>query len=239
MSAAAQQSPTGATKKALSRADYDRYFPIVKRTAMSFVRRVPGHITVNDLVSYGWIGLLEAFERAAPGMDNEEFEAYALYRIRGAILDHLRSLDPATRKARSTSRRISRSMTNLTRSLGRQPEETEIAADLTMSVEQYRAALDEVGKAGLARLEMLDLDEVEIDGGGSAPDEGAARRELARKVTAAIAALPERLQIVLSLLYTEERTLREIGYVLDVTESRACQLHSEAIHRLRAAVGRE
>lgn len=238
MSAAASVD-TPAKSRALSRADYDRFFPIVKRTAMSFVRRVPAHITVNDLVSYGWIGLLEAFARAAPDMDAEEFEAYALYRIRGAILDHLRSLDPATRKARSTSRRIARSMAKLTKSLGRPPEEEEISGDLAMSIEAYRAALDEVGKAGLARLEMLDLDEVELDGGAASPDEGAARRELVTRATAAIAALPERLQVVLALYYTEERTLREIGYVLDVTESRACQLHSEAIHRLRAAVGRE
>jgi RNA polymerase sigma factor FliA len=228
-----------AARRKLTRSEYERYLPLVRRTAMKLARKLPTTITVADLVSYGWVGLLEAFERASPDMDESEFEAYALYRIRGAALDHLRSLDPASRAARGKSRAIARSIQNLTKKLGRPPEEEEIAADLSMGLDAYREALDEVGRAGMARLEMLDLDEVQVDAQTESPDEGAGKKELADAVTHAIEALPVRLQQVLALYYSEGHTLREIGIVLDVTESRACQLHTEAIHRLRAAVGRE
>lgn len=239
MSMPAFAKSESSAKRRLSRAEYERFLPIVRRTAMKLARKLPSTIAVADLVSCGWVGLLEAFERASPDMDAAEFEAYAMYRIRGAALDHLRSLDPASRKARGVSRSIARSITKLTQSLGRAPEEEEIAADLSMSLDAYREALDEVGKAGMARLEMLDLDDVQVDDPSALPDEGAGKKELAGAVASAIEQLPLRLQHVLALYYTEERTLREIGVVLDVTESRACQLHSEAIHRLRAAIGKD
>ena len=226
-------------RRQLTRSEYERYLPLVRRTAMKLARKLPTTITVADLVSYGWVGLLEAFECASPDMDAQEFEAYALYRIRGAALDHLRSLDPASRAARAQSRAIARGIQSLTKKLARPPEEEEIAAELAMTIEAYRAALDEVGKAGMARLEMLDLDEVQVEGGAESPDEGAGKKELASAVTLAIDALPIRLQQVLALYYSEGHTLREVGIVLEVTESRACQLHTEAIHRLRAAVGKD
>ncbi|MDB4943521.1 MAG: polymerase sigma factor for flagellar operon [Labilithrix sp.] len=238
MSAAFATQETTARRK-LSRADYDRYLPLVRRTAMKLARKLPTTITVADLVSYGWVGLLEAFDRASPDMDEAEFEAYALYRIRGAALDHLRSLDPASRTARGQSRAISRSINSLTKSLGRPPEEEEIAKDMTMSLEQYRTTLDEVGKAGMARLEMLDLDDVQQASSTESPDDAAGKKEMAAAVTTAIEELPIRLQQVLALYYSEGHTLREIGIVLEVTESRACQLHTEAIHRLRAAIGKD
>lgn len=226
-------------RRKLTRSEYERYLPLVRRTAMKLARKLPTTITVADLVSYGWVGLLEAFERASPDMDAQEFEAYALYRIRGAALDYLRSLDPASRTARAQSRAIARSIQTLTKKHGRPPEEEEIAADLSLSIDAYRTALDEVGKAGMARLEMLDLDEVQVAGGADLPDDGAGKKELADAVTQAIEELPTRLQQVLALYYSEGHTLREIGIVLEVTESRACQLHTEAIHRLRAAVGKD
>lgn len=226
-------------RRKLTRAEYERYLPLVRRTAMKLARKLPTTITVADLVSYGWIGLLEAFERASPDMDASEFEAYALYRIRGAALDHLRSLDPASRSARSQSRAIARGIQTLTKKLKRPPEEEEIAAELGMTIEAYRTSLDEVGRAGMARLEMLDLDDVQLDSQTESPDEGAGKKEMGLAVTRAIEELPLRLQQVLALYYTEGHTLREIGIVLEVTESRACQLHTEAIHRLRAAIGKD
>ncbi|CAN5924636.1 RNA polymerase sigma factor WhiG [soil metagenome] len=226
-------------RRKLTRSEYERFLPLVRRTAMKLARKLPTTISVADLVSYGWVGLLEAFERASPDMDAQEFEAYALYRIRGAALDHLRSLDPASRAARAQSRAIARSIQKLTKKLARPPEEEEIAADLSLTVEAYRESLDEVGRAGMARLEMLDLDEVQLEAQTKSPDEGAGKKELAGAVTQAIEELPLRLQQVLALYYSEGHTLREVGIVLDVTESRACQLHTEAIHRLRAAVGRD
>ena len=226
-------------RRKLTRSEYERFLPLVRRTAMKLARKLPTTISVADLVSYGWVGLLEAFDRASPDMDAQEFEAYALYRIRGAALDHLRSLDPASRGARAQSRAIARAIQTLTKKLKRPPEEEEIAAELAMTVDGYRAALDEVGKAGMARLEMLDLDELQIEGGSEPADDSAGKKQLANAVTQAIEELPLRLQQVLGLYYSEGHTLREIGIVLEVTESRACQLHTEAIHRLRAAVGKD
>ena len=231
MSFAAQEVTA---RRKLTRAEYERYLPLVRRTAMKLARNLPTTITVADLVSYGW-----AFERASPEMDAAEFEAYALYRIRGAALDHLRSLDPASRAARSQSRAIARGIQALTKRHGRPPEEDEIAAHLELTIEAYRAALDEVGRAGMARLEMLDLDDVQQAADTESPDDGAGKKEMGAAVTRAIEELPLRLQQVLALYYTEGHTLREIGIVLEVTESRACQLHTEAIHRLRAAIGKD
>jgi RNA polymerase sigma factor for flagellar operon FliA len=228
-----------AAPRKLTRSEYERYLPLVQRTAAMLAHKLPTTISLADLVSYGWVGLLEAFERASPDMNVDEFEAYALYRIRGAALDHVRRLDPTTRSARALSRSVARSISELTKKLGRPPEEEEIAVDLGMTLDAYRVALDQVGRAGMARLEMLNLDDVQLDARAEAPDECAGKKELSGVVAGAIEKLPLRLQQVLALYYSEERTLREIGVILDVTESRACQLHTEAIHRLRAAIGKD
>lgn len=218
---------------------YERLMALVRRTAIRMARKVPAHVSVSDLVGYGWLGLLEALNRAGPDLTDDEFEAYALYRVRGAILDYLRTLDPATRRARTLSRRVTRAIRELTHELGRPPEEGEISARLGMGDEEYQETLKTVGEAGMARLELLDIDDVDPVSQLNAPDEQAGQRELCEAVSAAIQTLPERLQLVLALYYGEECTLREIGAVLSVSESRVSQLHSEAVHRLRAAIGRE
>lgn len=225
-------------RRVLSPQDYKKYLPIVRRTAMRLARKVPSTVNISDLIGYAWIGLVEAFARAAPEMDEQEFEAYALYRIRGAMLDHLRSLDTQSRQSRATSRKVTRAITALTKRFGRAPEETEIAAELGWTVEQYRTTLSALDRAGMNRLEMLDID-AEVPGTLELPEEAAGRRELQEVVTAAIEKLPERLRQVLHLYYAEDCTLREIGAILEVSESRVCQLHTEAVHRLRAAIGRE
>jgi RNA polymerase sigma factor for flagellar operon FliA len=225
-------------RRVLSPQDYKKYLPIVRRTAMRLARKVPSTVNIADLIGYAWIGLVEAFARAAPDMDEQEFEAYALYRIRGAMLDHLRSLDTQSRQSRATSRKVTRAITGLTKRFGRAPEEPEIASELGWSIEQYRTTLSALDRAGMNRLEMLDID-AEVPGTLELPEEAAGRRELQDVVTAAIEKLPERLRQVLQLYYAEDCTLREIGAILEVSESRVCQLHTEAVHRLRAAIGRE
>jgi len=225
--------------RVLSAADYRKYLPVVRRTAMRLARKVPSHISVADLTGYAWIGLVEAFARSGDHMSEAEFEAYALYRIRGAMLDHLRSLDTASRTSRATSRKVTRAISKLTQSLLRPPEEEEIAAELAMTVLEYRATLATLDRAGMNRLEMLDIDTELPADGAEHPEELAGRKELHEAVAEAIHTLPERLQHVLALYYTEECTLREIGAILEVSESRVCQLHTEAVHRLRAAIGRE
>ena len=225
--------------RAITRADYDRYLPLVRRVAMRIARRVPGHIGVAELVSYGWLGMVEALSRADESLKPEQFEAYALHRVQGAILDYLRSLDPQKRKLRTASRRVARAIHKLTGQLSRPPEEQEIATEMGLSLNEYHELLAGISHAGMARLEMVDLDEADPMSDADMPDEAAGRRLLASAVAEAIERLPPRLRTVLSLYYQHECTLREIGAVLGVTESRVCQLHSEAMHRLRADIGRE
>jgi RNA polymerase sigma factor for flagellar operon FliA len=221
---------------ALSREDHERFLPIVRRIAMRLARRVPREVTVQDLVSYGWIGLLEAHQRAS-GMHDGEFEAYASYRIRGAMLDYLRTLDPMARTTRAVSRRIARVIAERAHALGRMPEEDEIAGALGIDVDEYRAQLQRVSEAGMARLDIADVDELEHH---TASTEELADKVMLKEVVArAIGQLSPRLQQVLALYYQQGCTLRQIGQVLGVTEARACQLHAEAMHKLRALVGKD
>jgi RNA polymerase sigma factor FliA len=238
MSAAAVRAEERASKT-LDRAAYERFLPMVRRTAMRFARRVPSHITVSDLVGYGWVGLMEAYQRADADMPPGEFEAYASYRVRGAILDYLRSLDPATRELRRSSRKVAEAIRTLTGQKQRAPEEEEIAAALGVSVEAYRDLLQRISTGGMARLELLDLDNLEVEGANEDVDDGVGRKQLSAAVAEAITGLPPKLQQILALYYQEECTLRQIGAILGVSESRVCQLHSDAMHRLRAMVGRQ
>jgi RNA polymerase sigma factor for flagellar operon FliA len=231
--------PAAGARRHLTREQYDKYLPLVRRIAIRVARKVPRHITVADLVSYGWVGLLEAFSRAAADMPNEEFEAYATYRVRGAMLDYLRSLDPVAREMRTQSRRISRAIASLSKELDRTPEESEIAERLGMREDEYREMLSSIAVAGMARLELLDLDRAELESSESGPDSEAERRSMCEAVAAAITKLPARLQQLLALHYQQSCTFREIGAIFGVTESRVSQLHTEAIHRLRASVGSE
>jgi RNA polymerase sigma factor for flagellar operon FliA len=226
-------------KRTLDRAAYGKYLPLVRRTAMRLARRVPATISVGDLVGYGWVGLMEAYQRSDPAMPQGEFEAYALYRVRGAMLDYLRSLDPTTRQLRRASRTITQTIHKLSTELGREPEEQEIAGAMKLDVDAYGALLEQVAAAGMARLELLDLDNLDLASGGDGVETEVAKRQLVESVEEAMQGLPPRLLQILALYYQEDCTLRQIGVILGVTESRVSQLHTEAIHRLRAAVGRE
>lgn len=226
-------------RRSMDRVAYERFLPLVRRTAMRLARRVPSSITVADLVGYGWVGLMEAYQRSAANMPDEEFQAYALYRVRGAMLDYLRSLDPATRDLRRASRRVARTIRDLSQKLGREPEEEEIAQSMGVGLRAYRELLEKIAAAGMARLELLNLDEMEVENTGETVDDAVAKRRLADAVASAMETLPPKLLQVLALYYQEGCTLRQIGAVLGVGESRVSQLHTEAIHRLRAAVGRE
>ena len=213
---------------------YERYTPLVRRIAMKTVRSLPASVTLDDLLSAGWIGLAEALQRRTVSMDEEQFEAYASHRVQGAILDYLRSLDPLSRKLRGASRRISEVTAELTSRLGRVPDEEEIAGDLGLDLENYRQLLMQIAEAGLARLELTE------DSGWLpeqvSPEALASEHELTDQVANAIDELPERLRVVLGLYYQEDCSFREIGAVLGVTESRACQLHTEAVHRIRGRI---
>lgn len=226
-----------AKQKRLSilRADRDtfaRYSPLVRRIALRSVRTLPRSLTVDDIVSAGWVGMAEAIGRRPEGMPEEQFEAYASYRIRGAILDYLRALDPLSRKLRNAARRITAATRALTQELGRAPRDEEIARRLELSLTDYQQLQSDIQDAGFDRVEGVGP--LEPQATSPSPEALATKSELVGNVAGAVEELPERLQIVLGLHYQQECSLREIGEILGVTESRVCQLHAEALQRLRA-----
>lgn len=230
---------TALPQRSLTRDEYDRYVELVRRIALRLLRRLPKTVSLQDLVGCGWVGLLEAHRRAA-GLSPEELEAYASHRVRGAMLDHLRSLDTTSRRMRTASRRLARAVTSLVRELGREPTEAEIAAALELDLPAYHALLGQIAEAGMARLEIVDEWTLEsLPSNDDAPDDIVGRDRVVERIATAIDVLPPRLRQVLALYYQEGCTLKEIGAVLGVTESRVSQLHTEAMHRLRAAIGRE
>jgi RNA polymerase sigma factor for flagellar operon FliA len=225
-----------AAKSASDRELYDRYMPLVRRIAMRTIRTLPSSLTFDDILSAGWVGMAEALQRRTDDMEEEHFEAYASYRVRGAILDYLRALDPLSRKLRGASRRITEAASELTQRLGRTPNEDEMAVEMGLSLTAYQELLTEISDAGFARLELTGSTEP-VDHEQS-PEMQTSKAELVSSIAAAIDALPERLKLVLGLHYQEECSLREIGEVLGVTESRVCQLHAEAVHLIRARLER-
>ncbi|MES1179242.1 MAG: FliA/WhiG family RNA polymerase sigma factor [Myxococcales bacterium] len=211
---------------------YERFMPLVRRIAMRTIRTLPASLTFDDILSAGWVGMAEALQRRTDEMQDEHFEAYASYRVRGAILDYLRVLDPLSRKLRGASRRITEAASDLTNRLGRVPNEDEIAGELGLSLPAYQELLMEVSEAGFARLEISAIAEpASFD---PSPEAITSQAEIVDGIAGAIDQLPERLRLVLALHYQEECSLREIGEVLGVTESRVCQLHAEAVHLIRA-----
>jgi RNA polymerase sigma factor for flagellar operon FliA len=211
---------------------HDRYLPIVRRIAMKLVRRLPRHITLDDLIGAGWLGLVEALRRRSAFLDDEQFDAYAAYRVRGAMLDYLRSLDPLTRKMRGASRRITLAIKDLTARFRRAPHEDEIAEALGVDLEDYRALLNQVAQRDQVRIELHESTGAHAS--ETAPDVIASRMQVADQISIAVRLMSERTQLLMALYYLEDCSFREVAEVLGVTEARVCQLHSEAIHRIRA-----
>jgi RNA polymerase sigma factor for flagellar operon FliA len=219
------------------------YAPLVKYVAGRLGSGLPAHVDDEDLVSYGLLGLIGAIERFDP--DREiKFETYALGRIKGAIIDELRSLDWVPRSVRSRAREIERSIGELEAKLGRAPTDEEIAAKLGVTEEDLDEDLLEISRTSIAALDELWtvssggdqialIDTIE-DPVGPSPTRSLDETELREAMADAIARLPEREKLVVTLYYYEELTLREIGEVLGVTESRVSQLHTKAILRLKA-----
>jgi len=220
----------------------DRYMSIVRRHAYRLARRLPSHVNVEDLMGAGFVGLADAlnkYDRSGP----DRFEAYADCRIRGAMLDELRSYDPLSRDLRDLNNRIVAAVRQLTAELGRPPEEIEIAQKLDLPVSAFRDRLAKLSFGGLVSLDTTGgdgIDGLELgDDSAEAADSMLLRSERRERLAGAVHQLPERLQSLLKLYYEQDYTLREIGDLLGVTESRACQLHAEAIVRLRAACSAE
>jgi RNA polymerase sigma factor for flagellar operon FliA len=220
------------------------YAPLVKYVAGRLGSGLPAHVDEGDLVSYGLLGLIGAIERFDPTRDIK-FETYAISRIKGAIIDELRALDWVPRSVRSRARDIERAIAELEAKLGRAPDDDEIAGKVGITVEELEASLTEISRSSIAALDELWtmsgdggdqvslLDTIE-DTDGPNPQDALAQTELREALGEAIARLPEREKLVVTLYYYEELTLREIGEVLGVTESRVSQLHTKAILRLKS-----
>lgn len=221
-----------------------KYAPLVKNIVERIAAKVPPHVADRqDLMHVGIIGLISALEKFDKSR-NVQFETYARFRIRGAVLDELRARDWQPRSARNKDAKIEKAIFELRKLLGRQPQEEEIADHLGVSLEEYHQLLEEACGVSLLKSEDLPPDYCEkygsydvlerIDQGN--PFVLLAKNELKGTLKRAIEGLPEKEKVVLSLYYYEELTMKEIGLVLRLTESRVCQLHSQAILRLRGRV---
>ncbi len=218
------------------------YSPLVKFIAQKIAVRLPANIELDDLMSAGVIGLMDAIDKYDPARDNK-FKTYAEFRIRGAILDELRAQDWIPRSMREKAKGIERSFQKLEQKLGRSVTEEEVAKDLGMELGEFQSALQQCKSVSL-----LSLDEVGTFSNGdrksllalleagreSNPMVQLAGNELREQLAKAIEELPEKQRMVLSLYYYEDLNLKEIGDILEVTESRVSQLHTQAVLRLRA-----
>jgi len=219
------------------------YAPLVKYVAGRLGSGLPAHVDEGDLVSYGLLGLISAIERYDPARDIK-FETYAIARIKGAIIDELRALDWVPRSVRSRAREIERAIAELEAKLGTAPTDEQIAEKIGITVEELGDSLTDISRSSIAALDELwsvsgEGDQVSLmdtieDTTGPRPAEALDETEMREALAEAIARLPEREKLVVTLYYYEELTLREIGEVLGVTESRVSQLHTKAILRLKA-----
>ena len=225
------------------------YSPLVKYVAGRMSSGLPAHVDEADLISYGLGGLIFAIERFDLSREIK-FETYAITRIRGAIIDELRSLDWVPRSVRARAREIERVNMKLEARLRRAPTDEEMAGELKLDVEEFHEALLQISNSTIVALDELwnvsdsTGDQVSLldtipDHGAPDPEAMVDQSELRDRIADAIAALPEREKLVIALYYYENLTLREIGEVLGVTESRVSQLHTKAVLRLRSKLGTE
>jgi len=219
------------------------YSPLVKYVSGRMASGLPAHVDEADLISYGLVGLISAISRFE--LEREiKFETYAITRIKGAIIDELRSLDWVPRSVRARARTIERANAKLEHKLQRAPTDEEMSAALDMTVQEFQDALLQISNSTVAALDELwtvsdaSGDQVSLldtlqDPNAMDPAAAMDQTDLKDRMADAIARLPEREKLVIALYYYENLTLREIGEVLGVTESRISQLHTKAVLRLR------
>jgi RNA polymerase sigma factor for flagellar operon FliA len=218
------------------------HLPIVRFLARRIHERLPQHVDIEDLVSAGVVGLMDAFSKFDP-TKQVQFRSYAQFRIRGAILDSLRTLDWSPRELRRKGRAVEEAIRVLTQRVGRAPSEPEVAAEMTLSLEEYQQLLGdlkglEIGTLHMERNEDSGEEELAYIPGNPEDDPlfRCLKVELKDRLSDAIANLPDRERLVMTLYYYEEMTMREIGLALGVVESRVSQVHASAVAHLRAAL---
>ncbi len=237
---------TGGGLDAMSHAERDRllleHLPTVRYLARRIHERLPQHVELDDLVSAGVVGLIDAFSKFDHGK-KVQFKSYAQFRIRGAILDSLRTLDWSPRELRRKGRAVEEAIRSTTQRFGRAPNDLEIAAEMKISLGEYQGLLGElkgleIGSLHVERQEDSGDEELSYVPGPVEDDPlfRCLKGEMKQRLTDAIEELPEKERLVLTLYYFEELTMKEIGLTLGVVESRVSQIHSSAVVRLRAAL---
>lgn len=236
-----EQTPANKPPKARGKAPLDatQYLDFVRRVASRMARNLPNHVSLDDLIGAGSVGLLDAMDRYDPAKA-DRFETFAEFRVKGAILDELRRYDLMARNARLTAKRIARKTHELTARLGRPPNEIEMAEGLDMSVDELRKLVARVGQVRVVSLEDMSHSEdgasdrsFQLRSRGVGPEEAASKHELLEHLGEAVDQLPARQQMILEMYYRRDMTLKEIGRHVGVTESRVCQIMGEATRKLR------
>jgi RNA polymerase sigma factor FliA len=218
--------------------------PLIRYIVNRIAVRLPSHIDLDDLHNTGVIGLMDAIEKYDPEK-NCKFKTYAEFRIKGAILDQLRSLDWVPRSVRQKSRRLERAYGEVEQRLGRTASEEEVADSLGLQLEKFHELLNQVRGISLVNLEEIRGTNAEGDRAGTFADivedvnsenpfASLKLTETKQVIAETIASLPEKERLVISLYYYEDLNMKEIGQILGITESRVCQIHTKSVLRLRA-----
>ena len=219
-----------------------RYSPMIKYVANRIAMRLPPHIEVDDLISVGVLGLMDAISKYDSSR-GAKFKTYAEFRVRGAILDELRAMDWVPRSIRQKASNVDKVVQELQAKLSRSPEDEEVAEEMGISLDQFHDTLNETKSIPVFSLEDLGIAKESgeqqslldcLAGKADADPQTQIRLiELKEIIAKAIDALPEKERLMVSLYYYEELTMKEIGAVLEITESRVSQIHSKAVYRLR------
>ena len=213
------------------------HLTLVKRIAYHLVSRLPASVQVEDLIQAGLIGLMEAGAHFDPSQ-GASFETYAGIRIRGAMLDEIRRSDWVPRSVHRKARAVAEAMRGIEQAQGRDAEDAEVAKAMGVSLDEYHQILQDAAGCRLFSIDGEDGESIHdtLSDERPGPETELAERDARREMAEAINGLPERERLVLALYYDEELNLREIGQVLGVSESRVCQIHSQALLRLKARV---
>ncbi len=221
--------------------DWQQYIPLVRHEALKLTIRLPSTVELDDLLQVGYIGLLDALERFDPNQCTA-FSTYATQRIKGAMLDELRSRDWLPRQARQNIKKVAKAITELEHKLARAPTELEIARYLEISIEEYRKILLDSNSCHLCSYDEMKrklgdgIDLIIKQQEDNNPASMILTEEIRNKIIQQINHLPENEKMVLILYYQEDFNLKEIGKVINISESRVSQLHSQAIKRIKSKI---
>lgn len=220
------------------------FLPYIKYTAYRLSWKLPAHVTIDDLISVGLMGLMDALERFEPG--KVKLKTYAELRIKGAMIDELRATAWIPRSMRKKIDEINNARNKLEIKYGRTPEDMEVAKFLKLPLDEYFRILQYAVSATPIRIEDfktskysdsdLNFSECIADSSSKTPLEALEEKDIQEKLAELIDSMPEKEKLVLSLYYYEELTMQEIGKVLSITESRVCQIHSQALVKLKSKV---